>query len=253
MLKLKQVRVLKGFGRHTMEIKIGYCPWNEKNHNTTNTALNYYGWVDLAYYDLERLSTWDNTDSKYNQCPAFTNYVNQFYVVRNSVDVTLRWDKVNKVLHSDLSYECHNSFVRLHWGDFNPDTGRPIVALSNSFVFVADEDVYIEMLPPFNDIDNAWRLIPGSYNIGNWYRPFITTFEMLEDEIHIPRGTPMAYVKFRTPNVKDKIKLVKIERTDHLEHVVNSSLSLKHYLPKISWKIHNSINRLRPSTWFTKK
>jgi hypothetical protein len=247
------VLALKGFGRRIMEIKIGYCPWNEKNSSTTNTALNYYGWVDLAHYELEKLSTWEESTSKYHQCPAFTNYVNQFYVVRNSVDIILRWDRVNKVLHSNLSYECHNSFVRLHWGDFDPETANPIVALSNSFVFVSDHDVYIEMLPPFNDIDKAWRLIPGSFNIGNWYRPFITTFEMLENEIHIPRGQPMAYVKFRTPNIKDKIKLVKIERTEQLEHAVNSSLTLKHFIPKISWRIHNSINKLKPKTWFTKK
>lgn len=235
-----------------MEIKIGYCDWNEKNSGTTNTALNYYGWSELAQYELEKLSTWDNSDSKQLQCPAFANYVNQFYVIKNSVDVILRWDKVNKVLHSNLSYECHNSFVRLHWGDFNPETGNPIVALSNSFVFVCDHDVYIEMLPPFNDIDNSWRLMPGSFNIGNWYRPVVTTFEMLKDEVCIPRGAAMAYIKFRTPSPTDRVKLVPIERTDQLEHVVNSSLTLKHYIPKLSWKIHNTFNRLRPKTWFKK-
>jgi hypothetical protein len=236
-----------------MEIKVGYCAWGEKTHNTTNNALNYYGWLDLAHYELEKLSTWEDSVSKYNQCPAFTNYVNQFYVIRNTVDVTLRWDKNNKVLHSDLTHECHNSFVRLHWGDFDPDTGNPIVALSNSFVFVSDHDVFIEVIPPFNDIDKSWRAIPGSYNIGNWYRPFVTTFEMLEPEIKISRGQPLAYVKFRTPGIKDKIKLVEIDRTEQLEHAVNSSLTLKHYIPKISWKIHNSFNKLRPSTWFGKK
>jgi hypothetical protein len=141
----------------------------------------------------------------------------------------------------------------LHWGDFNPETGKPIVALSNSFVFVSDHDVYLETVPPFNDIDKSWRLIPGSYNIGNWYRPFITTFEMLENEITINRGQPLAYLKFRSNSLKDKIKLIKIDRTENLEHAVNSSLTLKHYIPKLSWKIHNSFNRLRPKTWFVKK
>jgi hypothetical protein len=112
---------------------------------------------------------------------------------------------------------------------------------------------YCKRFPAFNDIDISWRLIPGSYNIGNWYRPFVTTFEMLTDEIKISRGQPLAYVKFRTPEIKDKVKLVKIDRTEHLEHVVNSSLTLKHYIPKISWKIHNSFNKLRPSTWFKNK
>ena len=139
--------------------------------------------------------------------------------------------------------------VRTHWGDFDEKSGRPIVAISNSFVFVADQPVYIEFLPPFNHIDNSWRLIPGMYNIYSWQRPVVTTIEMLEDTVVLTRGQPMAYIRFRSDDPTDKFVLKKIDRTDKLEHAVNSCLTLKHYMPKLSWKIHNAINKIRPKRW----
>lgn len=232
-----------------MAIKIGYCPWFEKNNQTTNTALNYYGWADLAYFDLEPLDTWESSESRYHQCPAFVKYVKNTFVLRNTVDLVLRWDKPNGVLHSNLPFEAHNAMVRLHWQDFDKDTSVPIVAISNSFVFVADQPVYVEFLPPFNHIDPAWRLIPGMFNVYSWQRPVITTIEMLENEVILKRGQPMAYIRFRSNDPSDKFVLKKIERSEKLEHAVNSCLTLKHYMPKLSWKIHNAVNKLRPKRW----
>jgi len=242
--------VLWVFGLAIMEVKVGYCPWIEKNPSTMYSGLNFYGWIDHAHFEPEQLDTWRGSDSRFHQCPAFSKFIRQFYVIRNMVDIELSWDKTNKVLSSNLSYEHSQSFVRLHGQDFNLDTGYPIVALSNSFVFVADVDVYVEVFPPFNHIDNSWRIIPGSFNIGKWQRPVITTIEMLEDRVSIKRGQPIAYARFRTDNLKDKIKLEQIPRSEKLEHIVNSSLTLKHYIPKISWKIQETFNRLKPKSWF---
>jgi hypothetical protein len=232
-----------------MTIKIGYCPWFEKNNQTTNTALNYYGWADLAYFDLEPLDTWEESTARYHQCPAFVKYVKNTFVLKNTTDLVLHWDKYNKVVSTNLPKEPADAMVRPHWGDFNPDSDRPIVAISNSFVFVADQPVYIEFLPPFNHIDHSWRLIPGMFNIYSWQRPIVTTIEMLADEVILKRGQPMAYIRFRSDDPSDKFVLKKIERTDQLDHAVNSCLTLKQYMPKLSWKIHNTINKLRPKRW----
>ncbi len=113
-----------------MAVKIGYCPWFEKNFRTTNTAFNYYGWADLAYFDLEPLDTWENSTSRYHQCPAFVKYVKNTFVLKNTVDLVLQWDKYNKVLSTNLPKDAADTMVRTHWGDFNPDTDRPIVAIS---------------------------------------------------------------------------------------------------------------------------
>lgn len=232
-----------------MTIKIGYCPWAEKNWNTVNTALNYYGWFELSHYDLEKVKVFDDNLGKVWKCPAFTNYIHGLYVLRSPIDVELSWDATNKVLSTNLGKEASDSFVRCHWGDFDPVHGRPIVALHCAYLFVADQPVNIEFMPPYFEIDNSFRLIPGTFNIFNWHRPVMPTFEMLNNTVEIKRGQPLAYIKFRSENLKESFSLVKIQRTEELEHAVNSCLTLKHFMPNLSWRIQNTFNKLRPKKW----
>lgn len=232
-----------------MTLKVGYCPWFEKNWSTTNTALNYYGWYDLAYFDLDKLDTWENSTSRFWKCPAFVHYVNGIYVLRCPVDITLDWDPNNKVISSNLPKEAHDAMFRIHWGDFDVDKGHPIIAIHAAYVFVADKPAHVEFFPPYNHLDNSWRLIPGSFNIYSWQRPVLPTFEMLQNRVELKRGQPLAYIRFRSEDLKENVSLEKIERNEKLEHAVNSCLTLKHYMPNLSWKIHNAVNKLRPKRW----
>ena len=236
-------------------IKIGYIPWFEKSPHTNNGSVNYYGWSEIIHFDLEKLDTWKDSKKGFMKCPAFVKYVDQTWVIKSTIDVTIRWDSFNKVLHSDLPTMAHEAMIRTHWGDFNPETDRPIVAVNSAFLFVADDDVWVDFLPPYNDIDLKWRLMPGSFNIKNWQRPVVPTFEMMADEIVIKRGQPLAYIKFRSKDPQDLFKLVKQERTDELEHLVNSSVTVKSYQPNLSWQIvsGNIPNKLRDGKTLVKK
>lgn len=236
-------------------VRIGYVPWFEKSPHTSNGSFNYYGWSEIAQFDLEKLDTWQDSKKGFMKCPAFVKYVDQTWVIKSTVDLDIRWDHVNKVLHSNLPEAAHHAMIRTHWGDFNPDTEHPIVAINSSFLFVADDDVWIDFLPPFNSIDNTWRLMPGSFNIKNWQRPLVPTFEMLANEVNIKRGQPLAYIKFRSKNPQDLFKLVKQERTEELEHLVNSSITVKSYQPNLSWQIVNGNipNNLRKGKVLVKK
>lgn len=229
-----------------MVVKVGWCPWHEKNHLTSNNALTCYGWAEVACIEPKKLDTWENTTSGFTKCPAFSHFVNTTYMLCANIDVDLHWDPVNKVLNSSLGHAAHNTYVNLHSMDFNPDTGRPIVALASSYFFVADQPVVIEMTPPYNHIDPAWRVMPGAFNIYNWQRPIVPTFEMLEDKVSIKRGQPLVYVRFKTENFKDSVALERIERTDKIDHAINSCLSVKTYQKNLSWKIVNTFNQFRP-------
>jgi len=115
-------------------------------------------------------------------------------------------------------------------------------------LFYADEEVWVDFLPPYNHIDLRWRLMPGSFNICNWQRPLVPTFEMLNDRIEFKRGQPLAYVRFRARDPQAMFQLNKQPRTEELDHIVNSSVSLKSYQNNLSWKIVSGVipNRLRP-------
>ena len=85
-------------------INIGYTHWFEKNDysSDTNPALND-SWTALVNYDLEKLDTWKTTTSNYTKCPAFVNYVDQFWVLKSAIDVTITWDDAKKKITSNLS------------------------------------------------------------------------------------------------------------------------------------------------------
>lgn len=236
-------------------IQIAYIPWFEKSPFTNCGTVNYYGWSDIAQFELEKLDTWKDSTKGFMKCPAFVKYVDQTWVIKSTIDLDIRWDNCNKVLHSNLPESAHNAMIRTHWGDFDSQTERPIIAINSSFLFVSDDDVWIDFLPPFNDIDSTWRLMPGSFNINNWQRPVVPTFEMMADEIHIKRGQPLAYIKFRSKDPQDLFKLNKQPRTDELEHLVNSAITVKSYQQNLSWKIVSGIvpNNLRKGKKLIKK
>jgi hypothetical protein len=229
-------------------INIAYTPWFEKNslYSDIDPAYNDE-WINVIGYDIEKLDTWEESTSNYKKCPAFVNFVDQFWVIQSAIDVTISWDK-RKII-SNLSESAHGMLIKSHTGDFNPFTAPPIVAINNSFLFCADEDVWVDILPPFNHIDKSWRLIPGSFNIHTWQRPVVPTFEMLHSTISINRGQPLAYVRFRSKNQQDLFKLSKQEKTKELETLVMGCSSVKFFQKNLSWKIVLGMipNKLRPA------
>lgn len=234
-------------------IKIGYIPWFEKSPLTFgNGPINYFGWQEIVHPNIEKLDTWKNSKLGFMKCPAFVKYVDQIWVIRSLIDVQIKWDPYNKVLLSNLPSLAHEAYCKVHWGDFDPDKDRPLVALNSANLFLADDDVWVDFLPPFNDMDPRWRLMPGSFNIRNWQRPLVPTFEMFNDEIEFKRGQPLAYIKFRSHNPLDTFKLIKKERTEEIDHLVSSSVSVKSYMPNLSWKIvtGQEPNKLRPKSFF---
>lgn len=236
-------------------IKIGYVPWFEKNdlYSDTNPAFND-SWTNLLNYDLEKLDTWKDSTSNFMKCPAFINYIDQFWVLKSSVDVTLTWNPTKKSLTSNLLPTAHDMLIKSHAGDFNPYTSYPISAINNGVVFYSDDNVWVDFLPAFNHIDPSWRLLPGSFNICNWQRPVVPTFEMLNNEVTIQRGQPLAYVRFRSNDPRDLFKLVKQPRTQEIEEQVMACSSVKFFQRNLSWKIVTGIipNKFRPSTLFKK-
>jgi hypothetical protein len=242
-------------------VKVGYTPWFEKSPNTNGLGpLNYYGWNEIVHFDLEKLDTWKDSKLGFMKCPAFVKYVDQTWVIRCLVDVDIEWDPYNRVLLSNLPSLAHDAMCKVHWGDFDPAVDKPIVAINSSFLLYADEEVWVDFLPPYNHIDPKWRLMPGSYNIFTWQRPLVPTFEMLENKISFKRGQPLAYLRFRSKNPQDLFKLVKQPRTDELDHLVNSSVTVKSYQTNLSWNIVTGMipNKLRPKNlirtepWFCK-
>lgn len=230
-------------------IDIGYIRWFEKNdYYSRSDPEKNDSWMNLLNYDLEKLDTWKNSTSNFTKCPAFITYIDNVWMIKSPIDINLKWENHKKKIVSDLSPIAHDMLIKTHSADFNPYTSFPIVALNTGFVFLADDDVWIDFIPAFNHTDPGWRLIPGTFNIKNWQRPVVPTIEMLQNEIKIQRGQPLAYVKFRSSDLRDKFKLIKQEQTPEIENIVMSCISVKFFQRNISWKFITGLlpNQFRP-------
>lgn len=238
MLELNLGVVLTDFGRHIMEIKIGYCPWGWKQYTETDSSPDvHWGVVDELHLPIKPIDTWKKSASGFTKCPAFQSYVNNTYAIKSWLNIDLNWDKNNSVLDTNLKQPQSNFMLNVHYNDFDVQKDFPIVAYMCSYVFVSNEDVWLDVFQPYNDSDGSWRLMPASFNINVWPRPVQPTFEMLSNKVSFKRGQPISYIRFRSKNQKDTFKLVPIERSEHLEKAVNVNTSVKHFVPNLSWKL----------------
>ena len=69
-------------------------------------------------------------------------------------------------------------------------------------------------------------IVPGTFDIGNWYRPIIPEFNLWADNnyFHIQSGEPLMYWHFNTDK---EIILKRYERTQKLSDIADSLVGFK--------------------------
>ena len=91
-----------------------------------------------------------------------------------------------------------NHMVDPRFGQYT-DTDKALCSVLVSYMFVADEPVWLEVYPPFlhGEVKNT-RFISGTFDIHSWQRPVDFTFEILNDKksIKIKENQPLYYVRF---------------------------------------------------------
>ena len=76
------------------------------------------------------------------------------------------------------------------------------------------------------NLNNA-HLIPGQFNISNWFRPLIPSYSIYDNgRFTLDKGDDLFYVKFDTDK---KINFIEFYFTDTLKDIVKSSLEIKRY------------------------
>jgi len=125
---------------------------------------------------------------------------------------------------------------------------KALCSLLVSYMFFADEPVWIEVYPPFlhGEVKNT-RFINGTFDIYNWHRPVDFTFEILNDKkpIKIKEGQPLFYIKFISNKLNDDFELQRLEWNEELNKAHNRCRP-QNYLVNMAWKIMKLGNKLRP-------
>ena len=157
-------------------------------------------------------------------CRAMLNLFKNTYVINNPVTSTAKLYNTDKMVP-----DCDDGGMG-YWSPMEkPFENRLRVDLGFGYIFFAEEDLEIKMLPPFmhkvKSAETSW-VAPGAYNIGKWFRPMIPSYMLWENEteVSIVKDEPSFYVQFDT---NKKVILKRFEFTNEMQHLINELMWLR--------------------------
>lgn len=186
--------------------------------------------LDIITQSLDRVSAdlmKNYPGSAHHQCPAWKDSLNDTYILRSPMDVSIRLNKKNNIIQANKFVDKDVPFIMAR--DV-PDGMDQQFSCQYFFYFITNhDDVMIEQLPAFyhiNDFTKNCTTVGGQFNVAKWTRPInltaaIVTTESEEDiYIHIKKGDPLSYVRF---TCKDNIKLKRITDIEEMIQISHQS------------------------------
>ncbi|MFN3232902.1 MAG: hypothetical protein ACE363_12210 [Alphaproteobacteria bacterium] len=162
-------------------------------------------------------------------CPAINEIERRLFEVPFPFDLHLSYERdgddhnlfaVPEGTRLDDELVPHHVFLMKpeHWRA----PTSPVIQIRAPYVFVADERVYINQLPPFLDRRSArWPgiMTAGRFPIDVWPRILSWGFEWTnpEEDLVFRRGDPWFYVQFETEHPDQRVELVPAENTPELQ------------------------------------
>lgn len=177
-------------------------------------------------------------------CPAAIDFDARHTLVACPIDVHLRFQFDDKGQPSLINVPGEQSTIRAkhlnqmvvivkrsEWRDPN----RPIIQIMTPYLFLADETVYINQVPPYmHYIDPPWpgTLIGGRFPIDVWPRHLMWAFEWhdLKKDLILKRGQPWFYAHFEPTDPSRPIRLVETRITPEVQAYMNSVSGVTNYV-----------------------
>jgi hypothetical protein len=193
------------------------------------------------------LDFYKKTKSMFKQCPSNFNFLKNFYVIKSPFDVEIKYFREEKRIWVSQKQGFVDHMVDPRFGQYT-DTDKALCSVLVSYMFVADEPVWLEVYPPFlhGEVKNT-KFISGTFDIHSWQRPVDFTFEILNDKkpIKIKENQPLYYVRFVSKKLNDDFNLKRLKWTEELfkAHAISQP---QNYFVNVAWKLMKLGNKLRP-------
>jgi len=205
-------------------ITVYWCHWLNVDSVTdgTNLECGYTDPVNVLEELASRRET--QTDDSFFRCPVLTEKFKNMYMVRNMVntDLQVRFDESNHPYTEYLNTEGANAAVKYS----HPPSlkGNLLIEYDVGYGLFADEPLLMAMSSPyFHRAEHLQygAILPGAYDIGRWYRPIVTEFNLWEGNtrLHVPSQDPLMYWDFHTDR---DIVIKRYEMTDKLKGIMSS-------------------------------
>lgn len=199
-------------------------------------------------------------------CPAAIDFDARHFVISCPVDVRLRItleqgkapslqnvDGLRSTVRSKALGQMVTVINPVEWRHPN----RPILQFVTPYVFVADDPVYINQVPPYLDFINpAWPGVPvsGRFPIHIWPRHLVWAFEWYDttQDLVLSRGQPWFYVRFDTRDPARSVRLVEAELTPDLDRYIEAIGGVTNYVNR-TYSLFERAKKRRPKTLLVKK
>lgn len=200
------------------------------------------------------------------KCPSAIDFDARHFVIKCPYDLHVRMGKTANGQPQLLNVQGQNSAVRnsvlsqilmLHPQSEWRHPERPLLQFITPYLFVADEPVWINQLPPFLDyLKTRWPglMIAGRFPIHIWPRPFMWAFEWhdIKEDLILRRGDPWFYVRFETQDPTQNVRLFEAEKTPELEDYMNSVLDVSNYTNR-TYSLFRKAENTRPANLLVRK
>jgi len=153
-------------------------------------------------------------------CPAFLEKTKKTLVFENTLSSSYQYNE-HQIKNISESFLAANK-VRDSIFNFGPS-----FQFSLSTCFFSEEPLVLSFTSPYFHKSkhlNYGSIIPGEFDIGQWFRSFNPEFQMWnnEGEFHLEENEPIYYAEFKT---KRPIILYRFELTEKLERYGASLVS----------------------------
>jgi hypothetical protein len=163
----------------------GYFDWDilYNNPDTLSTSLKEFINKDTANVGLLR-------------CPAFKDLIKNVFYFSATLPIDCKIQKKEIV-------STEKNFINVSLGREPSFLNRTHINASMSWVFFSEEPLTIEVVPPFilESPHLAYgTFVPGTYNIGSWFRPVNAEFILNTGIEHfkLNSGEPIFFLRAKT-------------------------------------------------------
>jgi hypothetical protein len=173
----------------------------------------------------------ENKRDNFLSCHAFLNNSKNTFVLRNPVDVDVRFDEKFGKISTNQETARNSMFVI----EKEPSLVNSLTfTIYAGWIFWSDKPVVLTSMPAYfhKPVFDGYY-VPGSFNINSWFRPLEAAIQLNEnvDVLSMKRQDPVAYVKI---NTDETAKLRRFYMSDELKGLSDACVGYKKYDPSRS-------------------
>jgi hypothetical protein len=177
--------------------------------------------------DLSKRKSAQKQDASIFACPAFRNKTSNTYFFTSPVSSQYTFKTISGNVFVAPADKNKRS---MEASTLRPESlsGNPHITLSLYFSLFAEEPLEATFSAPYfheAKYTKYGSLVPGTFDIGQWFRPYTAEFNMWKEEgiFNLEEGEPLFYVEFLTDR---PINIIRFKQTaDSLAYAQNCSRS----------------------------